>query len=201
MRKFLLVISLFTIHYSPDAQDFKYYLPDSVTYNPAIPKPKDIIYHEVGEWHITHDRLVNYMKAVAAAAPGRIKLETMGFTYENRPQILLIITSPKNHQHLEEIRQQHLLLSDPTKSSSVNIENMPIVVWIGHSIHGNEQSGSNAALVSAYYLAAAQGKQIDELLENTIILFDPSFNPDGMQRFSTWVNQHKSKNLVSDPNA
>ena len=77
---------------------------------------------------------------------------------------------------------------------------MPIVVWIGHSIHGNEPSGANAALLSAYYLAAAQGKQIDELLDNVVILFDPSFNPDGLQRFSTWANQHKSKNLVSDPN-
>jgi len=54
--------------------------------------------------------------------------------------------------------------------------------------------------LSAYYLAAAQGKQIDELLDNVVILFDPSFNPDGLQRFSTWVNQHKSKNLVTDPN-
>lgn len=201
MKKLLLTISLFTIHHSLCGQDLKYYLPDSVTYNPAIPKPKDIIYHEVGEWHVTHDRLVNYMKAIAAAAPERVKLETMGFTYEGRPQVLLIITSPKNHQQLEEIRQQHLLLSDPAKSASVNIENMPIVVWIGHSIHGNEPSGANAALVSAYYLAAAQGKQIDELLDNVVILFDPSFNPDGLQRFSTWANQHKSKNLVSDPNS
>jgi Zinc carboxypeptidase len=201
MKKLLLVFSLYAIHYSLFSQDLKYYLPDSVTYNPAIPKPKDVIYHEVGEWHVTHDRLVNYMKAIAAAAPGRVKLETMGFTYENRPQVLLVITSPKNHQRLEEIRQQHLLLSDPTKSASVNIDNMPIVVWIGHSIHGNEPSGANAALVSAYYLAAAQGKQIDELLENVVILFDPSFNPDGLQRFSTWANQHKSKNLVSDPNS
>jgi Zinc carboxypeptidase len=200
MRRVIFALVVLLPALSLTAQDLKYYLPDSVTYDPAIPKPKDIIYHEVGEWHVTHDRLVNYMKALAAAAPDRIKLETIGFTYENRPQILLIITSPKNHQHLEEIRQQHLLLSDPAKSASANIDNMPIVVWIGHSIHGNEQSGSNAALVSAYYLAAAQGKQIDELLENTVILFDPSFNPDGMQRFSTWVNQHKSKNLVSDPN-
>ncbi len=201
MKKLLLLLSLFTIHYSLLSQDLNYYLPDSITYNPAIPKPKDIIYHEVGEWHVTHDRLVNYLKALAAAAPDRIKLETMGMTYENRPQLLLIITSPKNHQRLEEIRQQHILLTDPARSASVNIENMPIVVWIGHSIHGNEQSGSNAALVSAYYLAAAQGKQIDDLLDNVVILFDPSFNPDGMQRFSTWVNQHKSKNLVSDPNS
>ncbi|MGQ0738310.1 MAG: M14 metallopeptidase family protein [Bacteroidota bacterium] len=201
MKKLLLAISLFTIHYSLPAQDLKYYLPDSVTYNPSIPTPKEIIYHEVGEWHITHDRLVSYMKAVAAAAPERIKPETMGFSYEGRPQLLLIITSPKNQQRLEELRQQHVKLTDPSQSSSPDVDNMPIVVWIGHSIHGNEPSGANAALLSAYYLAAAQGRQIDELLDNVVILFDPSFNPDGLQRFSTWANQHKSKNLVSDPNS
>jgi Zinc carboxypeptidase len=201
MRKLLLALCILLLAFSISAQDLSYYLPDSVQYNPKIPKPKDIIYHEVGEWHVTHDRLVNYMKAIAAAAPDRVKLETMGLTYENRPQVLLIITSPKNHQRLEEIRPQHLLLSDPAKSSSVNIENMPIVVWIGHSIHGNESSGANASLLSAYYLAAAQGKQIDDLLDNVVILFDPSFNPDGLQRFSTWANQNKSKNLVTDPNS
>jgi len=200
MKKLALITCLLALSCAGMAQDLKYYLPDSVSYNPAIPKPKDIIYHEVGEYHVTHDRLVNYMKAVAAAAPDRVKLEIMGFTYEKRPQVLLIITSPKNQQRLEEIRQQHVQLTDPERSGSLNIDNMPIVVWIGHSIHGNEQSGTNASLVSAYYLAAAQGKQIDELLENTVILFDPSFNPDGMQRFSGWVNQHRSKNLVSDPN-
>src|SRR5688500_13693103 len=130
MRKLFIAVSLFTFHLSLFSQDLKYYLPDSVSYNPAIPKPKDIIYHEVGEWHITHDRLVNYMKAIAAAAPHRVKLETMGFTYEGRPQVLLIITSPKNQQRLEEIRQQHVKLTDPSQSSSVNIDNMPVVVWI-----------------------------------------------------------------------
>lgn len=200
MRRIGLGLLLACLHFISPAQDLGYYLPQNVQYNPAIPKPKDIIYHEVGEWHVTHDRLVNYMKSIAAAAPDRVKLETMGFTYESRPQVLLIITSPKNHANLEAIRQQHLLLSDPARSSGVNIENMPIVVWIGHSIHGNEPSGANASLLTAYYLAAAQGKEIEDLLDHVVILFDPSFNPDGLQRFSTWVNQHKSKNLVSDPN-
>jgi hypothetical protein len=201
MRKIIFSCIVFLLALHTTAQDLSYYLPNDVTYNTAIPKPKDIIYHEVGEWHITHDRLVNYMKAIATASPERVKLETMGFTYEGRPQVLLIITSPKNQQRLEDIRQQHLLLSDPVKSASVNTNDMPIVVWIGHSIHGNEPSGANASLLSAYYLAAAQGKPIDELLDNTVILFDPSFNPDGLQRFSTWANQHKSKNLVTDPNS
>ncbi len=182
------------------AQDLGYYLPTNVSYNPAIPKPKDIIYHEVGEWHVTHDRLVNYMKAIAAAAPDRVKIETMGLSYESRPQVLLIISSKKNHDNLEQIRKQHLQLTDAPKSGSLNIDEMPIVVYIGHSIHGNESSGSNASLLSAYYLAAAQGKQIEDLLDHVVILFDPSFNPDGLQRFSTWANQHKSKNLVTDPN-
>lgn len=201
MRKFILAFGILLSAFSIHAQDLNYYLPAGTSYNPSIPKPKDIVYHEVGEYHITHDRLVNYMKAIAAAAPDKVKLETMGFTYEKRPQVLLIITSPKNHQRLEEIRQQHLLLSDPAKSSSVNIDNMPIVIWIGHSIHGNEPSGANASLLTAYHLAAAQGKEMEDLLDNVVILFDPSFNPDGLQRFSTWANQHKGKNLVMDPNS
>ncbi len=199
MKK-LLFAALLLAGLSARSQDLGYYLPQQVSYNQAIPKPKEVIYHEVGEWHVTHDRLVNYMKAIAVAAPDRVKLEQMGFSYENRPQVLLIITSRKNHARLEDIRQQHVKLTDPASSAALNIADMPIVVWIGHSIHGNEPSGANASLLTAYYLAAAQGKEIDDLLEHTVILLDPSFNPDGLQRFSTWANQHKSKNLVSDPN-
>ncbi|MBA2500576.1 MAG: zinc carboxypeptidase [Chitinophagaceae bacterium] len=198
-----LVLALFLLHFSNNifAQDLNYYLPQNINYNQSIPKPEDVIHHQVGEYHVTHDRLVNYMRAVAAANPDRIKIETMGYTYERRPQVLLIITSKKNHENLEQIRQQHLILSDPERSASLSIDNMPIVVYIGHSIHGNEPSGSNASLLTVYYLAAGQGKEIENMLDNTIILFDPSFNPDGLQRFSTWANQHKSKNLVTDPSS
>ncbi|MGZ5286429.1 MAG: M14 metallopeptidase family protein, partial [Flavisolibacter sp.] len=200
MRKTFLFI-LLVISIGSNSQELSYYLPDSIQYDPAIPKPESVIHHKVGEWHVTHDRLVNYMQALAKAAPARIKIESMGYSYENRPQVLLIITSPKNHQNLEQIRQQHVQLSDPAKSASLNTAEMPVVVYIGHSIHGNEPSGANAALLSAYFLAAAKGRQIDELLDHTVILFDPSFNPDGLQRFSTWANQHKGKNLVTDPNS
>ncbi len=181
-------------------QDLSYYLPKNITYNSSILTPKSIIYHEVGEWHVTHDRLVNYMKAVDEASD-RITMQITGFTYEGRPQVALIITSPKNHQRLEQIRQQHIQLADANNSSSLNINDMPIVVWMGYSIHGNESSGSNAALLAAYHLAAAQGKEMDELLDNVVIILDPSFNPDGLNRFATWANMHKSKTQVSDPNA
>ncbi len=199
MLKIVLLVFFLFCAGQAGAQELSYYLPSGITYNSAIPEPKKVIHHDVGEWHVTHDRLVNYMQALATAAPERVKLETMGFSYEQRPQVLLIITSSANHAKLEQIRQEHLLLSDPERSPSLNITNMPLVVYIGHSIHGNEASGSNAALLTAYHLAAAQGKEVEEMLENVVILLDPSFNPDGLQRFSTWANQHKSKNLVTDP--
>ncbi|MBC7904866.1 MAG: zinc carboxypeptidase [Gemmatimonadaceae bacterium] len=201
MRKLAFVLFLCALFTTVSGQDLSYYLPAEMTYNPSIPKPKDIIYHEVGEWHVTHDRLVNYMKAVAAAAPDRVKLDLMGTTYESRPQVLLFFSSKKNLDNLEQIRSQHIQLTESGKSAGLDIENMPAIVWIGHSIHGNEPSGANAALLTAYHLAAAQGKDIEELLDNVVVMFDPSFNPDGMQRFSTWVNQNRSKNLVTDPSS
>ena len=201
MKKLNLLFVLLITCCNSFSQELSYYLPADVSYNAAIPTPEQVIGHHVGEWHIIHDRLVNYMKAIAIVCPDRVKLEIMGTTYETRPQLLLIFSSKKNLDNLEQIRLQHLQLGDPAVSASLNTDNMPAVIWIGHSIHGNESSGANASLLSAYYLAAAQGKKIEDLLDNVVILFDPSFNPDGLQRFSTWVNQHRSKNLVTDPNS
>ncbi len=41
-------------------------------------------------------------------------------------------------------------------------------MYQGFSIHGNEPSGANAGLAAAYYLAAAQGSKIDDLLNNAL---------------------------------
>lgn len=198
-KKYLgLVIASFLSFSGYSQVDLSYYLPEGVTYNPNIPTPQSVIGHEVGEWHVTHDKLVQYMYALDQASD-RVTLEITGYTHEARPLLLLTITSPKNHQNIESIRAQHVRLSDPGLSGSLDVKNMPVVLYMGHSIHGNESSGSNAALLTAYYLAAAQGKEFEEMLQNTIILFDPSFNPDGLQRFSSWVNSRKSKVVSADP--
>ena len=194
MKKIFLLFVLTTISLSAQKVDLSYYLPKGTSYNQSIPTPESVIGHEVGEWHITHDKLVEYMKALAASS-NRITIENRGETYEDRPLLLLTITSPENHKNIENIREKHL---KATSDNTVDVSELPIVVYQGFSIHGNEPSGSNAALAVAYYLAAAQN--IDELLDNTIILFDPSFNPDGLQRFAYWANTNRSKNINSDPN-
>ena len=160
-----------------------YFLPDNVTYNPEIPTPASVIGHEIGEWHSTHDRLVYYMTALANASD-RVSLETYGFTHEKRPLLLLTITSTKNQQNINALREKHLDFSIQSTS--------PVVLWMGYSVHGNEPSGANASMLTAYYLAAAQGEAIEKKLDNIIVLMDPSINPDGLQRFTNWVNSNKS---------
>ncbi|MCF6360874.1 MAG: M14 family metallopeptidase [Cyclobacteriaceae bacterium] len=174
-------------------QDFNYFYNQEVQFDDKIPTPEEILGFEVGEWHVSHDKLVEYMKALALASD-RVSLEVAGYSYEHRPILLLTITNPENHSNIENIRREHLAV----KTSKDDIANKPVVVWLGHSIHGNEASGSNASLLVAYYLAAAQGEDIEKMLANSIILLDPSYNPDGLNRFASWVNSHKSKNLDSN---
>ncbi len=177
-----------------------YYLPDDETYDPAIPTPKSVIGHEVGEWHVTHDKLISYMRAVAEASD-RITMVEHAKTYEDRPVVLLTVTSPQNQENIGQIREYQRALADPDRSGDLDVADMPVVVYLGYSVHGNEPSGSNASMVMAYHLAAAQSEEALGMLDNSVILIDPSLNPDGLNRFATWVNMHKSHTTVTDPNA
>ena len=198
MRNLTVILAIFLTTFSAIAQqlDLRYYIPDNERYNNNIPTPKEVIGHEVGEWHVTHDNLVAYMRALAKASD-RISIEDRGKTYEGRPLLLLTITTPENHSRLDQIRERHL---KATNDASIDVSKDPIVVYQGFSIHGNEPSGSNAALAAAYYLAASTTSDTKDLLRNTIILFDPSLNPDGLQRFAYWANTNKSKLINPDPN-
>jgi len=175
----------------------EYYLPEG-TYDPEIPTPMEVLGYNPGDWHVGHDQLVTYMKALVAASD-RIEMRTYARSHENRPLFTLIISDPTNLQRIEKIRADHLQLTDASTSDQVNIENLPAILYQGYTIHGNESSGANAAMVNAYYLAAGQSPTVMHTLKNTVILLDPCYNPDGLNRFASWANSHKSKTLVSDP--
>ena len=174
-----------------------YYLNDMSQYNSSIPTPESVIGHQVGEFHVSHDKLSHYVQELSKSSK-RVKLIERGKTYENRTSWLMIITSESNQSNLEEIRQQHLRLSN-SKNIDIDTSSMPIVVYQGFSVHGDEPSGSNASLLLMYHLLASDSNETKELLDNTIILLDPSFNPDGLQRFSQWANMNKNQSLNPDP--
>ena len=182
----ILSISFF----AQSQKDIDYFLPVDEEFNKNIPKPHEVLGFSVGDWHINHDKLVHYLTELSRSSK-RIKLENRGFTYEDRPLILLTISSEKNISRNEDLRKNHVNLSKGNITNN-DLKNIPAVVYQGFSVHGNEASGSNAAVMLAYYLAASNDKKILEILDNLIILIDPSLNPDGLQRFSQWVNSQRS---------
>ncbi|MCY3998059.1 MAG: M14 family metallopeptidase [Flavobacteriaceae bacterium] len=175
-----------------------YYLDKDHPYDSLIPTPQQILGFQIGQWHVSHDQVIQYMSALAESSD-RIKIETIGKSYEHRPLILLTITSEDNHQNLDAIQQKHYNLTTK-EGKNIDTNDMPVVVYQGFTIHGNEPSGVNASLLTAYHLVASQSPKVKELLNQSIILIDPCMNPDGMQRFSNWVNSHRSIYLNPDAN-
>lgn len=197
MRKVILtwILSFFWLQMVAQVEGLHYYLPENYTYNPAVPTPSSVLGFEVGEWHASHDQVVLYFKSLAEAS-NRLSLIEYGKTYENRPLLMLVASSPDNIENLDKIKAQRNNFRDPT--SPFNIEEMPVIMYMGHSVHGNESSGVNASLLSAYHFAAAN--ELEEDLENMVLLIDPALNPDGINRFASWVNMHRSYHMNGDRN-
>lgn len=160
-------------------------LPDSETFDNNIPMPEAELGWPVGEWHARPEQITRYFERLAENSD-RASLEVIGRTHEQRPLIHLMITSPQNQARLEQVRQNHL-----------NGEG-PVVVWLGYSIHGNEASGSNAAMLAAYHLIAGEAQWVKDLLDNAVVIIDPMFNPDGLGRFATWANMHRGQQAAGD---
>ena len=79
--KNILRLLVFCICFNAVAQQedlsLAYYLPQDINYNPEIPKPQEVIGYIPGEWHVTHDLLLIYMRELAMASP-RISMENRG---------------------------------------------------------------------------------------------------------------------------
>lgn len=169
------------------------YLPSGADLDTSIPSPESQLGWEPGDWRIHHPALVQYLYTLAEKSD-RVSIKVTGYTYEQRPLLQVIISSKENQSKLESLRQAHL------RGATSGDLDAPLVVWLGYSVHGDEASGANAAPIVAWYLAASRSEYVKELLKNTIIIIDPSLNPDGLDRFSSWSNSNQSLVPVGDRN-
>ena len=192
----ILILTLVSFIITTNSQEkLDYYLPDNVTYDQNIPTPEQFFGQQVGEWHVTHDQILFYMKEIAKVSDRAI-IHEYARSWENRPLVQVIFTSAKNQSNLDELKEFHKKHASPDEN--ISGDDVPLVVSLTYGVHGNESSGPNSALLTAYYLAAAEGEKIDNLLENTIILVDPNLNPDGFTRHSTWANMHQSQTISAN---
>ncbi|MEY4804433.1 MAG: hypothetical protein RL331_952 [Bacteroidota bacterium] len=139
--------------------------------------PQQFLGYNIGEQFTRQHRVVDYFFALEKAFPNNIKVVKTGQTYEKRDLLLCYIGTPENLKKLEEIRQKHLTQAPDEKLA---------IVWLSYNVHGNESSGTEAAMQTAYRLLT------DKIgyLENTVVIMDPCLNPDGRDRYVNFYYQY-----------
>ena len=197
MKKILLLNLLFIS--SLFSQD--YYFEKYAPFDENIKSPEEFLGYPIGEMQTRHDLIVSYMEYLSNVSD-KAQILHYGQTYEKRKLVILAISSSDKIIDLEKIRENHISYLDPEHpnySKESKPENLPVIINLAYSVHGNEPSTSEAALLTAYTLISSKSDEISNYLTDSIILIDPTLNPDGRDRHTHWVNTYKGSPLVDDP--
>ena len=187
-----VLVCMLVLAWAPaNGEPLSFYLPPDTAYDSRIPTPVATLGFEPGDRHIRHDELLTFLERLADQSE-RVQLRVIGHTYQDRPLVELVISSPDNLARLDYVqdRQASLQAGDLVSARSTQI---PLLVSLNYGIHGNEPSSSNAVPLVAYYLAASKDPHVGSLLQDTIIVLNPSLNPDGLSFFASWVNNNRSR--------
>ena len=176
------------------------------TLDPAVPTPRSVLGYEIGAYHTSYLGVVRYVEALARAVPDRVKLVPIGESYERRPMMLLVISSPANLQRLPSIQADIAKLTDPRTASDAEAEDIikrsPAVTWDNFGNDGNESAAVEAGLEMAYRLAASRGGEIEQALTQVVAVLNVCHNPESRERFVAWYNAHQvGEKGTADPQA
>lgn len=149
-----------------------------------LQSPDDFLPHRLGETFTPHHMLVDYFKH-AADNSNQLVLEEYGRTNEQRPLLLAFVSTSENMAQLEAIRLNHLRRAGLEEGAADPALDRAIV-WLSYSVHGNEAAGAESSMGVLYDLLSGSDRNIQEWLKNTIVIIDPSVNPDGYSRYSSW---------------
>ena len=166
-KKFILSISIIFFWQASHAYEMqeidREMFPQNITYNTNIPTPELFLGRKLGSAPVRHHELVEYLRMIANLS-NRLTVETIGYSHERRPILFVVATSESNQNEIERIKKEHINLTNRDLNQPIS-DDMPVVTWLNYGVHGAEASGMDAALPTVYYLAAANGEEIDALLE------------------------------------
>ncbi len=159
----------------------------TITANAQLKSPNEFLPYKLGEQFTEHAMVIDYYQHVATNSD-RVQMQEFGRTNQQRPQVLAVISTPENLRRIEDIRQNNLRLAGVLEGQA-NEANPISIVWLGFSVHGNEAAGSEASMQVVYELVDPSNAQTSEWLKNTVVLIEPSVNPDGYNRYTSWYRQ------------
>ncbi|MEO8275414.1 MAG: M14 family metallopeptidase [Thermoanaerobaculia bacterium] len=145
-----------------------------------------------GERSATYGEISRCLDAWAATSD-RVRLVEHGQTWEGRTMRHLIVSSPENLARLDQIRAGWDRVADARLAGAADAEQLastlPAVAWLAFSIHGDEVSGADAALVLADHLISSRDPEVAAMLRDLVVIFDPSQNPDGRDRYLARIRE------------
>jgi hypothetical protein len=189
-RALAMLFSVCLASTSVEAQEFDFY--SRGPYRAAVPRPESLLGYHIGTQHTMYHQQQQALERMMQAAPDRARSEVMGGTAEGKVMRLIIISAPENLARLDEIKDGLAALADPRRTTpsqaAALADRLPAVVLLSHSVHGNEPAGFETVMQTAYQLLASDEPATLDILRTTVVLLNPSQNPDGHERFAAWYN-------------
>ena len=159
-------------------------------YDASVPHPEKTLGYAIGDRHTVYRDLERVGKAIAAGAKGRVVEIEFGKSTEGRPLRIFVVSSTANIKNLEQIRLNNLRLANPKAGEAPDeiAKKNPAIVWINQGIHGDETASYESGMALLYNLAASRSPRISSVLENTVVIINPAYNPDGHERYVVAYN-------------
>lgn len=163
-----------------------------------VQPPDQFLGYALGDRFTRHHRVVEYFRYLDEALP-TVAVTQYGETYEKRPLIYAVVSTPENMQNLEAIRTDHLVRTGLQPGTASRTKTA--VVWLSYNVHGNEANSMEAAMKTIYELVNPANARTKEWLKNTVVIIDPCLNPDGRDRYANFYNQYGNLPPNPDPQA
>jgi hypothetical protein len=161
----------------------------------AVPTPESHFGHKIGADNelLDWDKVVSYFHALAKSSD-RVRFNELGKTVEGRSQIAVTISSPANIKRLDHYLDIQRRLADPRRTSAAEAVRLAnegkTIVMITCSIHATEVASTHTAVEFAYKLATDDSNpRFKTILDNVIVLLEPSQNPDGVDIVTRWYRK------------
>lgn len=147
-------------------------------YRGKVPTPKKIIGFDLGDQEVRNRQSDRYVRKVAEASP-RVRTGVLATTAQGRPVVYAIVGSPKD---VKAAQRASRILRDPQTSARRAAQvaaHAPAIAWDAANVHGNEESGADAALRLLWDLADRSDCAAKQIRDNVVTVIVPIQNPDG----------------------
>ena len=172
----------------------------NIAHGQELQSPNDFLGYQLGTKYTLHHRILEYFNYLTKEKPTMIKKISYGKTYEGRELTAFIISSSKNIENIESIRQNNVNLA-LNGTTDGNLNKYVPIIWLSYNVHGNEPASSEAAMKTAYKLLNPNHAESKAWLENAVVVIDPCINPDGRDRYANWVTNTMGRHYNPNTNA